>query len=280
MPPLRADDGSRKMKQKEVKAHAPVGLGMYTVHQAVKEDLAGCFCRVAQMGYQGIEFYGELSDFPAESVRAALAESKLEITGWHVEWANLQEELWGNTVEYLHRVGCKTAIIPCLGGKWNVGHSAKQECRDRWLYYIDWMNRMKDRLNAEGIRLGYHNHEHEFLLKYENQSVFDLLYENLAPDIVMEFDSGNCIEGGADPVRVLQKYADRKILLHLKPYSFARGFDIVLGEAADENDWPAILNVPDVSFEWLLVESENGAMPEMENAQRCLKNLKKYLAIS
>lgn len=268
------------MKQAKSKEHARIGLGMYTVHQAVKEDLTGSLCKVAQMGCQGIEFYGEMSDFPAESVRAALAESGLEITGWHVEWASLQEEPWADTVEYLHRVGCKTAIIPCLGGKWNVGHGAEQESRDRWLYYIDWMNRMKDRLTAEGIRLGYHNHEHEFLLRYEGKSVFDLLYENLSPDIVMEFDSGNCIEGGADPVRVLQTYADRKILLHLKPYSLTQGFDIILGEAADANDWSAILNVLDVSFEWLLVESENSALPELENARLCLKNLKKYFAVS
>ncbi|MDO4332514.1 MAG: hypothetical protein Q4C58_07470 [Eubacteriales bacterium] len=109
------------------------------------------------------------------------------------------------------------------------------------------------------------------------QSVFDLLYENLSPDIVMEFDSGNCIEGGEDPVRILQKYADRKILLHLKPYSYEGGFDVVLGDAADANDWHSILNGTEASFEWLLVESENRLLPEMENVRLCLENLKKLL---
>lgn len=265
------------MKNKKQNESARIGLGMYTVNQAVKEDLTGTLCELARTGCQGIEFYGEPSGFPEESVKNALQESGLQITGWHVEWSNLQQNTWADTVQYLQRVGCKTAIIPCLGGKWNVGHDISQESRDRWLYYIDWMNRMEKRLKAEGIRLGYHNHEHEFQLKYGGQNVFDLLYENLSPDIVMEFDSGNCIEGGEDPVRILQKYADRKILLHLKPYSYERGFDVVLGDAADANDWHSILNGTEASFEWLLVESENRLLPEMENARLCLENLKKLL---
>lgn len=139
------------------------------------------------------------------------------------------------------------------------------------------MNQVNERIRREGIRLAYHNHEHEFALHYDEKTVYDLLYENLSPDIVMELDSGNCIEGGGDPLRVLEKYRDRQIVLHLKPYSRQKGFDVVLGDESDENDWNALLHQPWAEFEWLLVESENISLPEMENAARCIENLNKYL---
>lgn len=252
------------------------GLAMYTVHQAVEKNMEAAFEKIAALGYRGIEFYGELEKFPADNVRGALKNSGMEITGWHVDWKSLHEESFQNTVQYLQKVGCRTAIVQCLGGKWNVGHNQSQECKDRWIYYIEWMNQVNEQLKKEGISLGYHNHEHEFVLHYDGKSVYDLLYENLAPDIVMELDSGNCIEGGADPLTVLEKYSDRRVTLHLKPYSLQRGFDVVLGDVDDANDWQAILHQQWVNFEHILVESENTTLSEMENAGRCLENLKKY----
>lgn len=250
---------------------------MFTVHRAVLADMRAAFEKVAALGYRGIEFYGELENFPAVKVRTALKSSGLEITGWHVDYGGLREESFQNTVRHLQSCGCTMAIIPCLGGKWNIGHDQSRECRDRWLYYAEWMNRVNRRLKKEGLCLGYHNHEHEFLIRYGQKSVYDLLYENLSPDIVMELDSGNCVEGGGNPAAVLEKYKDRRALLHLKPYSFQRGFDVVLGEEDDANDWQALLHQPGGNLERILVESENTALPEMENAKKCLENLKKYL---
>ena len=164
-----------------------------------------------------------------------------------------------------------------MGGKWNVGHDPSGECEDRWLYYTEWLNQVGEQLKGEGIRLAYHNHEHEFFLHYGGKTVYDIMYENLSPDIVMELDTGNCIEGGGDPLKVLEKYRDRQIILHLKPYSRQKGFDVVLGDESDDNDWNAILHQSRTQFEWLLVESENGKLPEMENAGRCIDNLQKYI---
>lgn len=254
-----------------------IGLGMFTVHRAVEENMTAAFQKLSNMGYKGIEFYGEPSDFAVGDVKDALKESGLQLTGWHIEWKNLQEDTIDGTVRYLHEVGCQTAIVPCLGGRWNVGHDSRYESKDRWLFYIQWLNETNRRLAAEGLRLGYHNHEHEFVLNYDGKTVFDLLFENLAPEIIMEFDSGNCIEAGKDPMEVLRTYRERPLLLHLKPYSRERGFDVVLGEDDDANDWQAILHRQENMPEWLLVESENKSLAEMENAEKCFCNLKKYL---
>ena len=254
-----------------------IGLGMYTVFESAQKDMTNSFVQLAQMGYTGMEFYGEPADFPADRVIHALQESGLALTGWHIEWRNLQEKTFGPTVEYLHKVGCPMAIIPCLGGKWNVGHDSSEECKDRWLYYIEDLNHIYEKLQKEGLGMGYHNHEHEFQLHYDGQTVFDLLYENFAPGIVMEFDSGNCIEGGANPLEVLRKHAERPKILHLKPYSKKEGFDVVLGSEQDDNNWKEILKDSGADFKWLLIESEDRALPEMTNAKLCMEGLRRFL---
>ena len=253
------------------------GLAMYTVHQTVKQDMRNAFIKLSDMGYRGIEFYGELENFPEENVKNALSDGGVKIVGWHLDWKRLHEESFGRTVQHLQGCGCDLAVVQCLGGKWNVGHDRSRECKDRWLYYIEWLNQVSEQLKKEGIRLAYHNHEHEFALFYGGKSVYDIMYENLSTDVVMELDSGNCIEGGGDPLKVLEKYKDRQIILHLKPYSKQKGFDVVLGDEWDDNDWNAILHQSWTDFEWLLVESENCRLPEMENAVGCIDNLRKYL---
>ena len=252
------------------------GLGMYTVHKSVEENMYETFCGLAQMGYRGIEFYGE-PEADLDLLTNSLSDSGLALTGWHVEWRNLQKDRFARTADYLQKAGCPVAVIPCLGGKWQVGHGPQRECRDIWLSYAREINRICARLRAEGIRTGYHNHEHEFALSYDGKKVFDLLFENLDEDVIMEFDSGNCIEGGDDPLRVLAKYRTREKILHLKPYSKTRGFDVTLGEAGDANDWKAILDPENAEYLWFLVESENEGLPEMENARLCMQGLKKFI---
>lgn len=251
------------------------GLAMYTVHRNAQKDLYRTLCGAAELGYRGIEFYGEQT-YDLRLLETSLKDSGLVLTGWHVEWRDLQDDRFPQTVGYLQAAGCPVAVIPCLGGRWNVGHGPKEECREIWLRYIEEINRIARKLKTEGIRAGYHNHEHEFALSYDGKTVFDLLFEGLSGDVMMELDTGNCIEGGGDPVRVLKRYRDRDVLLHLKPWSYERGFDVVLGDGDDANDWGGILDPDAQNCRWLLVESENASLPEMENAGLCMRGLKQY----
>ena len=78
-------------------------------------------------------------------------------------------------------------------------------------------------------------------------------------------------------MRILSKYRERDMFLHLKPFSYRAGFDTVLGAEDDANDWSEILNPQNKEYLWLLVESENEKLPEMKNAELCMQGLKKYI---
>lgn len=260
----------------DMERRSHVGLAMYTIHHSASVDMKAAFETAAAMGYKGIEFYGE-PVFDPSKIKEALSSSGLAFTGWQIEWRDLQPSALERTIRYLTDVECPLAVVPCLGGKWNIAHTKEQECEEVWKQHIQWLNQTETVLSRYGIRMGYHNHEHEFELHYDGKPLFDYLFDSLSETIVMELDSGNCIEGGDDPVRVLEKYQSRPKILHLKPFSRTRGFNTTLGAEDDENDWASMVGSGRYSYEWMLVESENDVLSEQENCRLCMEGLKKFL---
>lgn len=72
------------------------------------------------------------------------------------------------------------------------------------------------RLNEAGIGLYYHNHHIEFA-KFDGKFMLDIIAEN-SPAMGMELDVHWVARGGLDPVRTIEKYADRTSMIHLKDY--------------------------------------------------------------
>lgn len=244
-----------------------LAINMYTAHKEVYRDIEGTFHKLYGMGYKAIEYYGEQSLFDKETVKRMPAATGLKMTSWHTEWRDLQPDRYDKTVGYLADVECPLVIVPCLGGEWNIAHNKDQECKEIWLRHIDWLNELSVKLGKTGMRTGYHNHDHEFEIKYDGQFVFDLLYQNLSPDIVMEFDTGRAIKAGADCVDVVKRYASRDILIHLKPFGTKSRYDTVLGNSEDLNDVPAILKAYPKDFLWVMAESENLVNSQLENSR-------------
>ena len=53
--------------------------------------------------------------------------------------------------------------------------------------------------------VGYHAHAHDFQT-VRGSIRWDLFFGNTQPEVIMQLDTSNCREGGADPVAVLKKY--------------------------------------------------------------------------
>jgi sugar phosphate isomerase/epimerase len=77
-------------------------------------------------------------------------------------------------------------------------------------------NGYAERLQEHGIGLYYHNHHIEFA-KFDGKYMLDIIADN-SPAMGMEIDVHWVQRGGLDPVRVLDKYAGRTSMVHLKDY--------------------------------------------------------------
>jgi inosose dehydratase len=65
-----------------------------------------------------------------------------------------------------------------------------------------------------GIPLGYHNHMNTI---GEHPANLDLVLENCDPQYVkLELDTAHMVAGGGDPAKVIERYHDRLLFLHIK----------------------------------------------------------------
>jgi sugar phosphate isomerase/epimerase len=96
-------------------------------------------------------------------------------------------------------------------------------------------NRVGKVLKENGLTFCYHNHGYEFR-PYKNGTLFDYLAQNTNPDYVsFEMDILWAFHGGADPVKLLNKYGNRWKLMHLKDLKKGVKGDFT-GGTSQEND--------------------------------------------
>ncbi|GAA5202124.1 sugar phosphate isomerase/epimerase [Microbacterium jejuense] len=133
------------------------------------------------------------------------------------------------------------------------------------------------RLADEGIALYYHNHHVEFA-KSDGRYLLDIITD-ASPHVGIELDAHWIQRGGLDPVRVIDQYAGRVKLVHLKDYrigwptaetvdalergdhaAFQEGWKglVQFAEVGEGNlDWPSIIaHSIAAGAEYLLVEQD------------------------
>ncbi|MGB8452885.1 MAG: sugar phosphate isomerase/epimerase [Anaerocolumna sp.] len=253
-------------------------LALYTVYKELQKNLQCTLCSIKKAGYEGVEFYGECQ-WPALRVKELLEESQLTICGWHTEWKLLQKETLKGTIRYHKELGNKNIIIPCLGGPWNIAHTASENSAKTWIKHAEEMNILNKQLKQEGLTLGYHTHAHEFEDNFDGITPWNILCDHTEKDIFLELDTGNCMEGGSDPAEMLKKAANRLKVIHCKPFGGILKTETILGSKEDDSNWPKILQACEgSSLEWLAIENEAETLGDkITVASKDLQGLMQYL---
>ena len=168
----------------------PIALQLYSVRHEFSADMPGTLAAVARMGYSAVEFAGP-PQHSAAALKTELNELGLACCGWHVPFNLVQDDELDTTIAFHHALGNDKLIIP------GIPEELRQS-RDDWLKLAEFTNRLAARLAAEGMRTGYHNHFHEFL-PLDGETPWDTFFGNTDPSVIMQFDTGNAIFGGAEP---------------------------------------------------------------------------------
>lgn len=225
----------------------PVGLQLYSIREQCSKDLPGMLKQVAKIGYKGVEFAGYY-DHSAKDLRKMLDENGLVACGTHTPYESVLPDKLKETIEFNRTIGNKFLIVPWMTGK------TKQE----WLEKAKLFNEVAQQVKAEGMFVGYHAHQHDFE-KFEGESAWDLFFGNTNSDVIMQLDTSNCCEGGADPVAVLKKYPGRAKSIHIK--ANGGGPDAVIGE--DKVKWPEVFAWCESKggTQWYVLEHESSKDP-------------------
>ena len=242
----------------------PVGLGLYSVRHSLEKDLEGTLKKVKDIGYSYVEFYGNV--YPdAPRLNAALKGAGLTVVGWHVPYDKLTDDKIDGTIAFHKEIGNPNLVIPGLPQEMTKDAAA-------WRASAEWMGKVAQKLKAHGQTLGYHNHHTEFSPLDNGECAWDIVAA--VPDIMLQLDNGNALNGGADTVALLKKYSDRSKTVHLKPYSVTEGFSTMIGK--DSIPWKDTFDELErqAYTEYALVEYEDEKYDEFEGVRLCLEALK------
>ncbi len=215
-----------------------IGIQLYSVMNLMNQDPASTLDSLASYGYNAYELvqWGgneKVFGLPAAEFKAICDNQGSEIVSTHsslTEDPENEEAVmnhWRSLFETQKACGGRYFVIPSYPFDFTEA-GTKQVC--------DYFNRVGKLAAEYGLKLGYHNHSHEFqTLKDSDKVMWEYLVENTDPKYVcFELDVFWCQEGGKDPVEYLKKYPDRIELLHIKDV-------FVIGESG-KMDFEGIFN--------------------------------------
>jgi sugar phosphate isomerase/epimerase len=245
----------------------PIGLQLYSLREESKKDFGETIKKVAGMGFEGVEFAGYFGK-SAKEVRKMLDDSGLKAFGTHLGIEALLGDEFQKTVDFNLAIGNKYLIVAGLSGEYT---SSKAD----WLKAADAFNGIAGKLKAHHLQTGFHCHHDNFVPR-EGEPGWDIFFKNTNPEVVMQLDSGNAMEGGADPLELVKRYPGRTSTIHLKDFSKTKK-DVLLGEG--EMKWKDLLELCSTvgKTEFYIVEQERYPYPPLESVKRCLDSLTAFL---
>jgi len=184
---------------------AKIGL-IGLVGEEAKADFWATMENVARIGYQGIEGAAELLEGDAAANVRRFREMGLEVLTIGAKRERLREQIDAIIAEAKALETSRVTVWhgPC-------------ESKESLLEHAGLYNEAGRRLAAEGIRLCYHNHDHEFRTTFNGLYALDVLAEHTDPEALsFELDIAWATFGGADPVAALKRMAGRVPAVHVK----------------------------------------------------------------
>ena len=194
-----------------------ISVQLYSIHEALDADLDGSLARLADIGLRTVEAF----DFVrrAEALKESFDRHGLSSPTGHAiliehEGVKTPDGLLTvppaeETFAAANTLGMQVVIDPFVAP-------------DRWATLAD-VQRNADRLNDRaaqaadfGLRVGYHNHDHEFTAQIDGRPALEVFADLLDPSVALEIDLYWATAGGADPVALLQRLGDRVVAVHVK----------------------------------------------------------------
>ena len=210
------------------------GFQIWTIRNDLLNDFTGTLKKMADMGYTQVEMcsplgYGfkSLNEMSGTEMKGIIEDAGLKCISSHFTSGELKNSL-DNRIEWASQLGMKQMIqsMPAI----NLGNATL----DDWRKAAQELNVIAEKTKAAGIQMGYHNHNFE-VQKIDGQLIYDVLMEELDPDLVkMQFQVA-VIDEGFKAQDFFRKYPGRFISAHLADYSTELKKQVPIGQGVV--DW-------------------------------------------
>lgn len=225
------------------------GIQLYTVRDAMANDMSGTLARIAEIGYREVEFAGYFDKTPGE-VKAILSDNGLAAPSTHVGHDIIRDNP-GPAIEAGAEVGHEWLVLNWLAPD-------QRETIDQYKVWAEVMNRFGEQAKAAGMKAAWHNHDFE-LMPINGVVPYDVLMDECDPDLVkFELDLFWARKAGTDIPSLLARDPDRFVMCHVKDMDQA-------GNMADVGngvmDFRAIFESDVSRFQHFFVERDDAPQP-------------------
>ena len=204
-----------------------------------ERGFAEVFPKLRAMGYEGVQSmaFWKIDPDRLEALLKSngLALADMPVSFDHIEGANVDK-----TVAFCRRFGVDFVYVPWFKGKTSA----------EWRDFCKRLSAAGRRLRPYGIRVGYHNHLHEFTEQLQNEFPADILKSDR--EVNLELDIGPVAESGRDAPTWIADLSGRVPGLHAKPYGAS-----AVGAPGDVQNWPKVIDAARrAGVKWFVVECE------------------------
>lgn len=236
------------------------GIQIYNFRDQVKTDFKGTLKKIAEMGFDGVEFSVGLNILPPDELAAYLKEIGLECCGIMTGVENLQDpesQVW----EYAEALNTPAMLF-----------SQMTDFKTRWKEVMETAIAAQKVTEQKGYLLAYHNHWAEYDLVDGVPAMFRILEG--AEKLGVEPDICWLHRGGINPADYIRKYKDRIQQIHFK--------DIVVPDDPDTTTElgrgvvdikAAFAAAKEIDCQWYILEQDYSADP-MQSAKESFAYLK------
>ena len=228
-----------------------IGAQLFTCRDYCQsaEDLDETIRRVREIGYTTVQISAVGRDITGEQIRNSAERWGVEVVCTHRSYDEYTKQL-DETIRLHKDMGCSIAGLGMMPGE---AHQSKEGLFD----FIKKFDEISEKLGKEGITFGYHNHAVEFR-KYDGKTILEHLMENTNSNFKLIFDVYWAAHAGINPVKVMEKYADRIAVMHYKDKKVFEGNDSDICEVGEGFlDWDGIISATErLGIKWAMVEQD------------------------
>ena len=191
----------------------PIGAQLYSVRTDLEQDFYGTLKKVREMGYAGVEFYGEYYGNDVVTVKRWCTELGLIPFSNHVPFQQMVDDIdkviADNTV-----LGVQYIVFPYMDEASRPGVDPEQFAKT-----VAKIGEIGAKVKAAGFQLLYHNHDFEFVTLADGSVGYYNIFDTNEPsNLACELDVCWADYAGYNPAEVLTKYSGRIPVVHLKDY--------------------------------------------------------------
>lgn len=238
----------------------PISIQLYSVREAIEQDVWGTIGKIAEIGYAGIEPCnvpgGDLNEAVKRIHDLGLTVSAMQ-TG--IPLGDKKEEL----LDQAEALGCSHIVCPYHGVE-------NFESMDNLKATADVFGLAIANCAERRMTFGYHNHEFELQSIVEGKPAL-LQLAVLAPKLYFTVDTYWVTVGGQDAPAVVKELGPQANILHIKDGPLVKSEPMVAA-GSGKMDFPPIVAAGEYA-KWLVVELDRCGTDMMEAVEKSFNYL-------